>query len=127
MSGMGSAPKAAIALFIYLVLLCVLPEASLGHVFPDHSEPKVGEEVLDPPTRVRIWFDGAMEPLFSTLVVNDASGRQVDKGDGRVDSSDPTMLEASLPSLAPGTYRVIWNVVARDGHRTMGDYTFVIK
>jgi hypothetical protein len=33
----------------------------------------------------------------------------------------------SLPSLSPGTYRVIWSVVARDGHRTEGDYTFTIK
>ncbi|MEJ2324256.1 MAG: copper resistance protein CopC [Nitrospirota bacterium] len=117
----------AAAVLFPLVLLCVLPVLSLGHVFPDHSEPKVGEEVLDPPTHVRIWFDGAMEPLFSSIVVKDMSGNQVDNGDGHVASSDPTLLEASLPPLPAGAYRVFWNVVARDGHRTIGDYTFVIK
>lgn len=51
----------------------------------------------------------------------------VDKGDGRVNPSTMTLLEVSVPKLSPGAYRVIWNVVARDGHRTTGDYTFVIK
>ena len=79
------------------------------------------------PTLVRIWFDGEMEPAFSTIRVQNLSGQQVDKGDGHVDSSDATLLEVSVSSLPAGNYRVIWSVVARDGHRTEGDYTFTIK
>ncbi len=45
----------------------------------------------------------------------------------RVAPSDAMLLEVSLPPLSPGIYRVIWNVVARDGHRTEGDYTFTIQ
>ena len=116
----------AAALF-FLSFLCALPEAALGHAFPDHSEPKVGATVTVSPAVVRIWFDGALEPAFSTIVVQDGGGKKVDKGDGRVNPSDATLLEVSLPSLPAGAYRVIWNVVARDGHRTIGDYTFVIK
>jgi methionine-rich copper-binding protein CopC len=37
------------------------------------------------------------------------------------------LLEVSLPSLPTGNYHVFWSVVARDGHRTEGDYTFTIK
>lgn len=109
------------------MLLCLWAEAVWGHVFPEHAEPRVGAMVTASPTNVRIWFDGALEPVFSTLRVQDASGKQVDNGDGHVDPSDPTILEVSLPLLPPGTYRVIWSVVARDGHRTEGDYTFTIK
>ena len=109
------------------MLLSTWLEVAWGHVFPEHAEPQVGATVTISPTSVRIWFDGALEPVFSTLRVQDASGKRVDKGDGHVDSSDPTLLEVSLPSLPPGTYRVIWSVVARDGHRTEGDYTFTIK
>lgn len=79
------------------------------------------------PTQVRIWFDGTLEPPFSTLHVQNVNGQQVDKGDGRVTPSDSTLLEVSLPPISSGTYRVIWSVVARDGHRTDGDYTFTIK
>ena len=115
------------ATLLFLAFLCTLPELSLGHAFPDHAEPKVGSVNSAVPSSVRIWFDSNLEPAFSSIIVQDANGKKVDKGDGRVDPSDATLLEASLPSLPPGAYRVIWDVVARDGHRTNGDYTFVIK
>jgi len=120
--------NAGIALAVLLsAFLCLLPESSWSHAFPDHSDPKVGATVVGSPARVRIWFDSEIEPAFSSIMVHNAAGKMVDKGDGRVDPSDPTLLEVSLPPLPPGTYRVYWNVVARDTHRTNGDYTFTIK
>ncbi len=113
--------------FMFIALLSSLSSLAWGHAFPDHAEPKVGTTVSISPAQVRIWFDGALEPEFSTLRVENEGGQRVDKGDGHVDKSDPTLLEASLLSLPPGTYRVTWSVVARDGHRTEGDYTFTIK
>lgn len=115
-----------IALFS-LALLCFLPGVSLGHAFPDHSDPKVGSTVTVSPAQVRIWFDSDLEPAFSTIMVHNANNEMVDKRDGRVDPSDPSLLQVDLPKLPPGTYRVMWNVVARDGHRTMGDFTFTVK
>ncbi len=114
------------AAFLLLSLLC-FPQVSLGHTFPDHAEPKVGSTVPATPQHVRIWFDGDLEPVFSTIVVHDAKGSTVDKGDGHVDTSDPKLLEVSLQPLQPGTYRVLWNVIARDGHRTQGEFTFTVK
>jgi hypothetical protein len=67
-----------------------------------------------------------MEPSFSTITVMNADKRRVDAGDGRVNPSDHTLLEVSLPSLPPGKYRVFWSVVAHDGHRTEGDFPFSI-
>ncbi|MEJ2685414.1 MAG: copper resistance protein CopC [Candidatus Sulfobium sp.] len=110
-----------------LCLLCGLPGVGLGHAFPDHSDPRVGSAVSDSPSSVRVWFDGDIEPAFSGITVQTMDGKRADKGDGHVDKEDPTLLEASVPPLPPGTYIVKWNVVARDGHRTMGQYTFTIK
>ncbi len=110
-----------------LLILWALPELSFGHAFPDHAEPRVGSTVAAAPPRVRIWFDGDLEPVFSSIVVHDAQGGTVDKGDGHVDAADPKLLEVSLPPLQSGTYRVLWNVVARDGHRTQGEFTFTVK
>jgi copper resistance protein C len=118
--------KAVIAL-CGVMILCPWLRAAWGHAFPDHSEPRVGAALSASPDRVRIWFDGALEPAFSTLRVQNASGQQIDKGDGHVDAADVTLLEVNLPPLAPGTYRVIWSVVARDGHRTEGDFNFMIR
>jgi methionine-rich copper-binding protein CopC len=99
----------------------------LAHAFPNHSEPRVGSTVETSPSSVRIWFDGALETAFTTIAVKDSSGRNVDKGNGRVNSSEPTLLEVELPPLPPGIYQVLWDVLARDGHRTKGDFTFQVR
>lgn len=110
-----------------LVFLFASPGISLGHVFPDHSDPKVGSTIADPPSSVRIWYDGDIEPAFSTITVQNMDGKKVDSGDGHVDPKDQTLLEVSVPPLPPGAYVVMWSVVARDGHRTEGKYTFTVK
>ena len=106
--------------------LLLAPVAAWAHAFPDHSEPRVGHTV-DPPRAVRMWFDGEIEPVFSTIRVEDGDKRRVDRGDARVDAKDSSLLEVSLPALAPGRYRVFWSVVARDGHRTEGSFPFQVK
>ncbi len=111
----------------FLAYLCIVPKAVWCHAYLDHADPKVGSTISESPHQVRIWFDSDLEPLFSTIVVQDADGKTVDKGDSRVDPADPTLLEVSIPPLPYGTYRVLWNVVARDTHRTMGNFTFTIK
>ena len=82
---------------------------------------------VEAPRSVRIWFDGEIEPVFSTIRVEDGDKRRVDKGDGRVDPRDSTLLEVSVPSLPPGRYHVYWSVIARDGHRTEGSFPFSVR
>ncbi|HWR21775.1 MAG TPA: copper resistance protein CopC, partial [Verrucomicrobiae bacterium] len=107
-------------------LLLFLATSAWGHAFPDRSEPRVGWTVQAPPPRVRIWFDGVLEPVFSTIKVVNAAHQHVDNGNGRVNPADHTVLEASLPPLPPGQYQILWSVVAHDGHRTEGDISFTI-
>ena len=116
----------ACVLRVAVALLATVGPAS-AHAFPDHSDPRVGHTVDAPPPAVRIWFDGAIEPVFSTLRVEDANARRVDRNDAHVDPGDPTVLEVSLPPLPSGRYQVFWSVVARDGHRTEGRFPFRIK
>ncbi len=113
--------------FLMVINLAAFPKTSWSHAFPDHAEPRVGATLNVAPTRVRIWFDSALEPAFSTITIRNSKNEEVDKRDGHVNPSDPTLLEVNVPPLPDGAYRVLWNVVARDGHRTEGDYTFAIK
>lgn len=110
-----------------VVALLAMAAPAWAHVFPDHSEPKVGHTLDAPPPAVRIWFDGAIEPVFSTLRVEDADKRRVDRNDAHVSPGDRTLLEVSLPSLPSGRYQVFWSAVARDGHRTEGSFPFRVK
>jgi hypothetical protein len=112
--------------FVVAATLMLAPALAWAHAFPDHSEPRVGHAV-EAPRAVRIWFDGEIEPIFSTIYVEDSRKQRVDSGDARVDAKDNTLLQVSLPALPPGRYRVVWSVVARDGHRTEGTFPFQIK
>jgi len=111
---------------LLLIVPMILPASAWGHAFPDHSDPRVGSEVTSSPAQVKIWFDGGIEPLFSTLQVFDSNHKEIDKGDSQVDPNNNTILEVSLPLLPPGTYTVSWSVIALDTHHTEGTFKFTI-
>ena len=98
-----------------------------AHAFVTRSEPRTGATIVEPPSAVRIWFDGPVEPLYARISVEDRNKRRVDKGDGRVNAGDPTLLEVGLPPLPPGRYLVVWSVIARDGHPKEGSFSFLLK
>ena len=79
------------------------------------------------PAEIALKFSEPLESAFSAIVVRDASGRQVDKHDTRLDKSDGVTLRVSLPALAAGQYRVEWRAVSTDSHRIQGVYTFRVK
>jgi methionine-rich copper-binding protein CopC len=111
------------------VVLSVIfaPGAPLAHASLDHAEPKVGSTVHAAPSQVRIWFDDQLEPASCQISVQGPDGAKVDDGHARVDPSDPRLLETGVSNLQPGTYRVTWSVVAKDGHRTSGKYQFTVR
>lgn len=113
---------------IAFALLLALPAAAWAHAFPDNSSPHVGATVAASPHTVKVWFDGELEPVFSTLVVRNAAGQQVSAGQGTVDAQDHALLETRLPKPVPaGAYTVYWSVIAHDGHHTEGHFAFTVK
>ena len=98
-----------------------------AHAFLDHAVPKVGSTVTNAPTEVKIWFTQSVEPVFSSVVVQDDKGKEVDKKNMHPDDKDKSLLIVSLPPLPDGTYTVIWHVVSVDTHRTQGHFKFTIK
>lgn len=113
-------------------LCCLLASAAApaawAHAFPDNSSPHVGATVTTSPKQVQVWFNGELEPVFSTLVVKNGKGDQVSKDKGRVDPGNAKLLETALPApLPPGKYEVYWSVVAHDGHHTAGHFAFTVK
>ena len=59
--------------------------------------------------------------------VESEDNRRVDKTDARLNPDDDTLVEVGLPRLPPGRYRVFWSVVARDGHKREGSFSFLVK
>ena len=108
-------------------LVLAFPGQGWTHAFVGRSEPRAGATLGESPPQIRIWFDSPIEPLFATIRVESGDKRRVDNGDGRASTGDNRLLEVGLPPLPPGRYRVFWSVIARDGHRREGAFSFLLK
>lgn len=100
--------------------------SALAHVFPQQQVPGAGATVASP-KQISITFDGPLEPAFSKLTVDNAKGQPVATSQSHVASDKPKVMTLALPALATGRYTVHWVAVALDGHRTHGDYSFLVK
>src|SRR5207253_7210975 len=116
----------ALSALLALTLALASPSLALSHAFPTHSEPRVGWTIANSPPKVTIWFDGELEPAFSTITVYNSAKQKVDKGNSRVSGPDSSVLEVDLPALGTGNYRVYWKALSKDTHVTEGDFTFTI-
>ena len=111
-----------------LVAVAVLPFLGAGAAFA-HAQlklatPAVGTAVDAAPTEVTLNFSEKLENTFSTVIVRDAMGKRVDKGDAHVDKTDRTLMKVPLESLMPGIYIVEWKALTADTHRTEGAFIF---
>ena len=87
----------------------------------DHASPAVGSTVGVAPKEVVLSFNEKLEPKFSSIEVQNASGASVNAGRARADGTE---MRVGLKPLMPGTYKVIWRVLSVDTHRTTGSFTF---
>jgi len=106
-----------------IALLLALSGGAFAHAHLDHASPKVGSTVSPAPQEVVLWFTEKLEGAFSTIEVRSEQGTAMQAGKATV-SGDRTQLRVSLKALPPGSYKVIWQVMSVDTHRTQGDFTF---
>jgi methionine-rich copper-binding protein CopC len=106
--------------------------ASVGgvsaHARYDHANPDITVALDGSPFVLRASFTQAIMKA-STIRVVDASGGQVDLGDGQVDTDDPDrkVMMVSMPALQPGLYTIQWSTIsADDGDPDSGTVTFGI-
>jgi copper resistance protein C len=100
--------------------------AALAHAQLIRAIPAAGGTLHDAPSEVTLRFSEKLEPKFSSVVVRDSAGKQVDKGGAAVDKADRMVIRVSLPPLEPGVYKVEWKAVSADTHRVSGDFTFKV-
>jgi len=100
---------------------------AFAHAHLRSATPGVDSTVTTPPTAVSITYSEAVEPKFSTIEVDDSTGKRVDKQDPHTAPNDSKVLSVSVPSLSTGTYKVIWHATSVDTHKTEGTFTFTVK
>jgi len=117
----------AVLAFVFALMLAVPVGTARAHAFPEHQVPGAGAKLDRPPKAVTIRFDRAVEPSFSSLRVENEAGERVDAKDSRMVHGKTDTLVVTLKPMIDGRYHVFWIAVARDGHRTHGDYMFTVR
>jgi methionine-rich copper-binding protein CopC len=111
-----------------LAALLVLSSSAVAraHAMLDRADPPVGSTVNAAPRAVSLTFTEKLEPAFSTVRVENASGVRVDAGKPQVERGKANTLRVGLKPLSPGTYKVIWKVLSVDTHTTEGSFNFQV-
>jgi copper resistance protein C len=113
-----------IRIFIVSALLAVLGHGvAHAHAMLDHASPAVGSTVASAPREVSLTFSQNVEAGFSSVQVTDANGARVDQGKAQISGNT---MRVGLKSLQQGTYRVRWQVLSVDTHKTEGSFTFSV-
>ncbi len=105
--------------------LALLTGHASAHAFLETASPAVGSTVSQAPNQVVINFTEGVEPRFSTIVVQNAQGAQVETGKPHLLGGD-AHLAVDLKPLPPGTYTVVWHATATDTHKTQGSFHFTV-
>ena len=100
--------------------------AAFAHAHLRSATPAVDSTVANAPTEVAITFSEAVEPNFSTIEVQDGSGKRMDEGKAHSAPSDGKILSVGLSTLKPGTYSVVWHATTVDTHKTDGKFSFTV-
>jgi methionine-rich copper-binding protein CopC len=108
-----------------LALLLAAAPAALAHAILVEASPAAGSTVGGPDLEIRLRFNSRIDGARShvTLVQPDKQERTLALGK----QSGPALLTATAAGLAPGAYRLRWQVLAADGHITRGEVPFRVK
>ena len=105
------------------VLALALAGSALAHSLLLESSPATGARLAAPPPEISLRFNNRIEKNLSTIRVLDERGAPrpatMRVGDGAADR-----LTATVPALAPGAWRVEWQVLSTDGHIVSGRFSF---
>ncbi|MFM0475847.1 copper homeostasis periplasmic binding protein CopC [Paraburkholderia strydomiana] len=104
----------------------VMASTAFAHAHLVSSEPAANAEVAAP-AEITLHFSEPLEPAFSKIALNDANGKAPAPAASEVDKHDARVMHLPLPQLGAGRYAVHWTAVATDGHRTQGDFAFIVK
>ena len=116
---MKKIPVCLVSLFLGMALLTA---PALAHAHLEKSVPAARAAVKSP-QHVVLTFSEALEPAFSGALLLDQDGRNYSVAPTKVDG---TVMTLTPGRLLPGRYRVSWHAVARDTHRTEGNFSFTV-
>jgi len=120
-------PTLLVPALVFGAALLAASAPAMAHAHLESAQPAANSKNAEV-AEVRLAFSEAIEPKLSTIQVEDREDRKVVEPEAKPDPADPKVLVLRLfEKLPPGSYKLRWAVVAADGHRMKGDYSFVVS
>src|SRR5213082_3192225 len=123
-------PPARAVVIVALAVSCVIVSTTVAsaHAALLRAIPSSSQTLPQAPDQVALLFSEPLDPVFSSVRVQDASGQTIDSGDSHVDPENSRLLVASLRTgLSNGVYTVRWrSLSAIDVHPDEGQYALFV-
>jgi copper resistance protein C len=101
---------------------------ALAHAHLKAAMPPVKGTVAVSPSELDLTFTEGVDLAFTGAAVAGPGKETVETGEAKLKSGDDATLIVPLTApLSAGTYTVTWHALSKDGHKTKGSYTFIIK
>jgi methionine-rich copper-binding protein CopC len=108
-----------------LVVWLLLPSSGLAHAIVLESRPAPNAVVAGPDVSMELRFNSRIDRKRSRVTLAGPDGSSVPVPVR--ESEQPDRIEGGVAGLAPGDYKLKWQVLSVDGHITRGEIPFHIS
>jgi methionine-rich copper-binding protein CopC len=115
---------ARVAVLLVLASMFAVSPAAHAHSLLLSSVPAANAVLTTSPSSVTLRFNNRIEKRLSRVRLVDERGTTATAPTTRADGESAETLVAAVPPLAPGAWRVEWQVFSTDGHVVSGSYQF---
>lgn len=110
--------------FLSLILLGA-SQTAWAHAILLESTPKLNSTVKGPELAILLRFNVRIDGSRSRLHLVAPDGSMATLGLAKQPS--PDSLKSTANGLKPGAYKLVWQVLASDGHMTHGEVLFTVN
>ena len=108
-----------------LAIALALAPVARAHAILVGSQPEENAELAGPDVDLRLEFNSRIDAARSSLQLAKDGGALEPLPMG--EAKEPNLLVAKAAGLAPGAYRLRWQVLSVDGHVSRGDLKFTVR
>ena len=108
-----------------LLLALSASQAAMAHAIVIKSSPAVDAVITGEDVPIRLQFNSRIDHDRSRLTLFAPTGAQQPLTP--TTDAPPDALTAAAAHLAPGVWRLRWQVLSVDGHITRGDIPFTVR
>lgn len=107
--------------------LGLIATTALAHAHLKAETPAAKADLVTAPKALVLRFTEDVALAFTGIKVTGPHKAAVKLGAGSLSSGDTVLTVPVAQTLAAGKYTVAWHALSKDGHKTHGTYSFIVK